>query len=148
MFYNYELKIVTGSLCSEDYVDSVVNVYNGASVSFIGYVRARNFTDISNGITFIVFESLLINVLRRLCFKIFTRYGRYVQITIIHSKGFVGVGDPCICIKVATPHRVESFKICRYIIENVKINAPIWKKEHYYGEDSNERWFYTGNKLM
>lgn len=148
MFCNYEVKVVVGPICSVDYVDTFVNVYNGSSVSFVGYVRTRNFSVVSNGITFVVFESLLLNVFRKLCFNVFTKYGRFVQVKIVHSKGFVGVGEPCIYIKVATAHRVESFKICRYIIENVKINAPIWKKEHYFEMGSNERWFYTTHKLQ
>jgi molybdopterin synthase catalytic subunit len=148
MFCNYEFKVVAGPICGEDYVNSIVNMYNGSSVSFTGYVRARNFNDVSNGITFIVFEPLLLNVFRRLCFKIFTEYGRFIQIKIIHSKGFVKVGEPCIYIKVVAAHRIESFKVCRYIIENVKINAPIWKKEHYFDIGSSERWFYVANKLQ
>ena len=28
-------------------------------------------------------------------------------------------------------HRDEAFKACRYIIDEIKVRLPIWKKEHY-----------------
>ena len=35
-------------------------------------------------------------------------------------------------------HRDEAFKICRYILEEIKHKSPIWKKEHYI--EGNEQW--------
>ena len=32
-------------------------------------------------------------------------------------------------ILVASAHRDEAFKACRYILEELKRRAPIWKKE-------------------
>ena len=41
-------------------------------------------------------------------------------------------------IAVGSGHRDEAFKICRYILEEVKFQSPIWKKEHY--ADGKEEW--------
>ena len=46
-------------------------------------------------------------------------------------KDMLPVGEISILIAVGSGHRDEAFKICRYILEEVKHQSPIWKKEHY-----------------
>ena len=48
------------------------------------------------------------------------------------------MGEISILIAVGAGHRDEAFKICRYILEEVKHQSPIWKKEHYTG--GKEEW--------
>ena len=55
-----------------------------------------------------------------------------------HAKGYASVGEISILIAVGSGHRDEAFKICRYILEEVKHQSPIWKKEHYV--DGQEEW--------
>ncbi len=49
--------------------------------------------------------------------------------TIIHRKGNLAIGDIAVLIAVATPHRADAFDACRYIIDTLKQQVPIWKKE-------------------
>jgi len=39
-------------------------------------------------------------------------------------------------------HRDEAFEACRYVIEEVKRRAPIWKKEFY--RDGSVEWVGAG----
>jgi len=48
-----------------------------------------------------------------------------------HRTGMVNVGEPSVVIVVSTPHRAESFEACRYLIDELKKLAPIWKREIY-----------------
>src|SRR5438309_588644 len=34
-------------------------------------------------------------------------------------------------IAAAAPHRADAFEACRHAIEELKRDAPIWKREHY-----------------
>ena len=34
-------------------------------------------------------------------------------------------------VAVASPHRPEAFAACRYVIDTLKAQVPIWKKEFY-----------------
>jgi molybdopterin synthase catalytic subunit len=43
-----------------------------------------------------------------------------------------------VSIAVSLPHRDETYQASRYIIEELKKRAPIWKKEHY--EDGESEW--------
>ncbi|CAE6519009.1 unnamed protein product [Rhizoctonia solani] len=61
------------------------------------------------------------------------------RIAIHHRLGEVPVGEASIVIAVTSPHRRESFYVCEWILEQVKMKTPIWKREWYAeGESSNE----------
>lgn len=51
------------------------------------------------------------------------------QIAIIHRIGSLKVTDNIMLIAVGAAHREEAFKACRFILEQIKTTAPIWKKE-------------------
>ncbi len=50
--------------------------------------------------------------------------------------GLLEIGDLAVWVGVASAHRDEAFKACRYIIDELKVRLPIWKKEHYVDGDS------------
>jgi MoaE-MoaD fusion protein len=54
-----------------------------------------------------------------------------------HRVGDVPLSDPSVIVAVSAPHRGEAFAGAREIIDRVKAEAPIWKKEIEGGE---ERW--------
>ena len=54
----------------------------------------------------------------------------------MHRIGQLAVGDTAVWIGVVTPHRDEAFRACRYIIDQIKLRLPIWKKEHYLEGES------------
>jgi len=58
-------------------------------------------------------------------------------VEIVHRVGLLPVGDNIVAIVCSAAHRDEAFQGCRYIIEELKKRAPIWKKE--IGENG-ERW--------
>jgi molybdopterin synthase catalytic subunit len=50
-----------------------------------------------------------------------------------HRVGEVPLSEPSVCVAASAPHRGEAFAGAREIIDRVKAEAPIWKKE-------DERW--------
>jgi molybdopterin synthase catalytic subunit len=46
-----------------------------------------------------------------------------------HRLGRVALGEPTIIIAVSAAHRDEAYKASRYIIDRIKHEAPIWKRE-------------------
>jgi molybdopterin synthase catalytic subunit len=46
-----------------------------------------------------------------------------------HRVGFVPLSEPSVIVAVSAPHRGEAFAGGRAIIDRVKAEAPIWKKE-------------------
>ena len=54
-----------------------------------------------------------------------------------HRVGEVPLSEPSVIVAVSAPHRGEAFAGAREIIDRVKAEAPIWKKEIEGGEG---RW--------
>ncbi|HCB70422.1 MAG TPA: molybdopterin synthase [Persephonella sp.] len=54
-----------------------------------------------------------------------------------HRTGIVPVTVPSFLVAVWSGHRQEAFEACRYIVDETKARAPIWKKEVFRtGEES------------
>ena len=56
----------------------------------------------------------------------------------VHRTGLLEIGECAVWVGVVAPHRDEAFHACRYIIDQVKVRLPIWKKEHYV--DGHSGW--------
>jgi molybdopterin converting factor subunit 1 len=52
-----------------------------------------------------------------------------IDAIIIHRIGTIPVGENIVLIAVASAHRDEAFKACRFCIDELKRITPIWKKE-------------------
>jgi len=50
-------------------------------------------------------------------------------VAVAHRIGRLEIGEASVIVIVATPHRAEAFDACRYIIDTLKTQVPIWKKE-------------------
>jgi len=55
-----------------------------------------------------------------------------------HRVGAVGLSEPSVAVAVSAPHRSEAFAGARAIIDAVKAQAPIWKRE--VDAEGEARW--------
>jgi molybdopterin synthase catalytic subunit len=63
------------------------------------------------------------------------------QVAVLHRVGTLLPGELAVVIAVSAPHRKEAFRACEYVIDRLKEDVPIWKKE--YAEDG-EVWVGLG----
>src|SRR5437588_287076 len=52
-----------------------------------------------------------------------------LKLVLLHRTGRVQVGEASVVIAVAAPHRAEAFDACRWLIDSLKSEVAIWKKE-------------------
>ena len=50
-------------------------------------------------------------------------------VAVSHRVGHVRVGEAAIVAAVAAAHRTEAFDACRRLVETVKAELPVWKRE-------------------
>lgn len=105
---------------------------------FIGKVRNLNQGRAVQGITYDLFEPLVLAGFARMAEDVRARFGPRVSLYIAHAKGRLAVGDVAVVVAAGTPHRGEAFAACRELIEQVKHHSPVWKQEHY--EDGDSVW--------
>ena len=56
-----------------------------------------------------------------------------LRCAVAHRVGDLVPGDLAVVVAASSPHRAEAFEGCRALIERLKHDAPIWKREH--GDD-------------
>jgi molybdopterin synthase catalytic subunit len=61
-----------------------------------------------------------------------------LRLAILHRTGRVDVEQPSVLIAVSTPHRADAFEACRFLIDTLKAEVAIWKKEMW--EDGTKTW--------
>lgn len=54
-------------------------------------------------------------------------------VAVAHRLGSLPVGEASVGVAVSAPHRDSAFAAARYLIDELKARAPIWKKEHWPG---------------
>ena len=50
-------------------------------------------------------------------------------VAVSHRIGRLAVGDDAVVIAVSSPHRAEAFEVCRALIESIKTDLPVWKRQ-------------------
>ncbi len=55
------------------------------------------------------------------------------RVAAVHRIGELGVGEISVAVAASSPHRADAFEAARYLIDELKHRAPIWKKEHWPG---------------
>jgi molybdopterin synthase catalytic subunit len=74
--------------------------------------------------------------LRAICAEEAERHG-LCAVAVEHRIGTVPLSEPSVLVAASGPHRGETFAGARAVIDRVKAEAPIWKKEI---EGGDERW--------
>ena len=108
----------------------------GSVVSFVGLTRGIDDGRIIESLEFETWEGRLADVLRGIGEKAIERFGVH-GVAIAHRSGRVVPEEPIVAIHISSSHRVEGFEACRWVIETLKAEAPLWKSE--VGEDGR-RW--------
>ena len=56
----------------------------------------------------------------------------------VHRTGRLAIGDIAVWIGVLGSHRDAAFQACRFVIDEIKLRVPVWKREHYC--DGSTEW--------
>ena len=105
----------------------------GCSIVFTGTVRdhAPDKTDVSH-LEYEAYAGVVEAVIAEVVSEARERWP-IIHVAVSHRTGTLEVGEPAVVVAVSAAHRVEAFEAARYLIDEVKARAPIWKKEHWPG---------------
>jgi molybdopterin synthase catalytic subunit len=109
----------------------------GACASFEGWIRNRNEGQAVLRLEYESYEPLAVKEGERVLEEAVQKYP-ILKAECVHRVGMLEIGECAVWVGVSSPHRDEAFEACRYIIDQVKVRLPIWKKEHY--ADGNSGW--------
>lgn len=100
----------------------------GAVVVFDGVVR----DDDIDRMELEAYEPVARELMAGIARKGAEQYG-LLSVAIVHRVGFLRLGENILIIVVAAGHRKEAFAGAVAILDEVKAQVPIWKKEHLRG---------------
>ena len=100
----------------------------GALALFIGTMRDFNDGDPVRAMTLEHYPGMTERQLERIVATAF-RDQPLLDALVLHRVGFLQPNDPIVLVAVWAAHRAEAFAACRFIMEELKSNAPFWKRE-------------------
>ncbi len=100
----------------------------GSIVSFVGIVRGEENGIEVHQLEFDAWHEKLQDTLHQLAEQAIGKFG-VSGVAMSHRTGIVLPGEDIVCIHVSSPHRKEGFNACAWLIDELKKQAPLWKKE-------------------
>jgi molybdopterin converting factor subunit 1 len=119
----------------EEVVAAVKDAARGGLVTFTGVVRGETRGRQVVRLSYEAYAAMAERVLADIGREAETRWPG-TQLAIVHRVGVLVPGDVAVTIAAAAPHRAEAFEACRFAIEKLKQDAPIWKRETYADGES------------
>ena len=100
----------------------------GAIAVFVGAVRGTRGDEKVLRLEYEAHEDLAVETMNKIIEDVKTKH-KIIDGIIQHRLGVVNVGEDVMYILVASKHRAEAFQALSEIVERVKHEVPIWKKE-------------------
>lgn len=128
--------VVSGNLIDPDVLrKQLFDPGAGAYCSFEGWVRNRNDGHDVLRLEYEAYEPLVISEGEKIIAEASLKHPHLIA-HFVHRTGLLEIGDCAVWVGVASPHRDEAFLACRFIIDELKVRLPVWKKEYYASGDS------------
>jgi molybdopterin synthase catalytic subunit len=111
----------------------------GGVVSFTGLVRD---TDGGKGVTELEYVAhpdavaALSRVAERIAGDLPVR-----ALAAVHRTGLLAVGEVAVVVAASAPHRAEAFEAARRLIDELKAEVPVWKRQVF--GDGTQEWVGT-----
>lgn len=110
---------------------------DGAVVTFAGVARNQLGGRPTAFLTYEAYAEMAAPVLAQIAEEARARWPIGL-VAIHHRVGRLAIGDTAVLVVVAAPHRREAFEAAAYIMDRMKVIAPIWKREHWL--DGASEW--------
>jgi MoaE-MoaD fusion protein len=123
-------RVSTQPLSLDSLAERVRDPRAGAVVTFSGVTREVDLLDYE------AYAEMAEERMTTIAAEAVQRHGLCAA-AVEHRVGGVALSEPSVIVAVSAPHRGEAFAGAREIIDRVKAEAPIWKKEI---DGSRERW--------
>ena len=75
--------------------------------------------------------------LRRVAEKVAADYD-VIALAAVHRTGDLEIGDLAVVVAASCAHRAEAFEACRALIDRLKHEVPIWKRQWF--RDGSSEW--------
>jgi molybdopterin synthase catalytic subunit len=134
--------ITFAPLSLDDVYQQADDTANGAIVVMSGMVRNNTDGKSVVALEYQAYEPMAIRVFQQIAAEIRQTWTDVTHVVIHHRVGKLQIGEISVLVAVGCSHRSEAFAACKFAIDTLKHNAPIWKKEHW--TDGSTSWVSIG----
>ena len=137
------IEILPTPLPTADAIASVSHPNAGGIAVFLGTTRAESNAQSQplQALDYEAYPDLALKQLKEIAARARQRWP-ILRLALLHSTGRVPIEQPSVLIAVSTPHRHESFEAARFLIDTLKSEVAIWKKEIW--SDGTGTWVHPG----
>ena len=113
----------------------------GAHAWFEGVTRRTTAGKETVQLSYEAFEPMAIAELRRIGAEVAAEL-KLTGLVIVHRLGVVPVGEASLIVGCSSAHRAAVFLAIPRIVDRLKTDVPIWKREHF--ADGSTEWVHPG----
>lgn len=122
-------RLSDAALSLDEHVTAVAGPHQGAIATFVGTVRDHD-PSVTGTVTHLDYSAhpdagaTIARIADDVC-------GADAALTaaVTHRIGLLAVGDAAIVAAVSSAHRAQAFDTCRDLVERIKAELPVWKRE-------------------
>ena len=130
------IEIVTSPIDPKQVVEAVSSPAAGAVVTFDGTIRNHARGKPVTHLFYEAYAPMALKELKKIQREAMRRWPLQ-KMALVHRLGRMEIGESSVFIAVSAAHRADAFEACRFAIDTLKTNVPIWKKEFY---EDGEVW--------
>lgn len=124
--------------------ESVRSANSGAVVLFLGTVREMTGERRTVALDYEGYPAMALAKLAELEAAARIRWP-IDKVGMIHRLGHLELGEISVAVAVSCPHRQQAFEAGKFLIDELKVRVPIWKKENW--DDGSTEWVHPGGEM-
>lgn len=136
------IMITSDHIAIEDLLASLKNDEAGATVLFLGTVRNVNLDKEVSCLEYETFKPLADKMINKIIEEAIAEFN-LISAICVHRIGRLKIGEAAVVVITVSHHRQGAYLANQFIIDRVKHEAPIWKKE--YWKDGTYAWGHNCN---
>jgi molybdopterin synthase catalytic subunit len=130
------IEITDKTIDTQKIIDAASKLNAGAVNVFIGTVRNVAKDKKVTRLEYEAYEPMAVSEIQKI-FDEATERWKLLGWAFSHRVGVLTPGEPAVVAAISTSHRKESFEATEFIMNQLKLRVPIWKKEVFEG---GEEW--------
>ena len=137
------VRVTEEPLSVDEAIELVARPEAGAQVIMIGTVRDHAAGAAVESLEYEAYAAMAEKVIRGILDEVEAAFVG-TRATVLHRTGLLDIGERAVVVAVSAPHRAEAFAGCAKIVDRLKEDAPIWKRETW---DGGEDWGLASQEI-
>lgn len=123
-------RLTTDPIDANALLRELAHRHDGAQVVFLGNVRNHHQGREVLRIDYEAYEPMAKKELQKIAEDVAQEHS-LERVLVVHRFGRHEIGDASIAVVIGSAHRAPAFEAAKAIMDRVKTDVPIWKKEHF-----------------